>query len=381
MKAFFFLLMCCCPGSFLLAQQSGTVTINSNGLSRSFLVHLPNNNLVSNLPVLLVLHGDGGTGAGIQGYSGFDAVADAQNFIAVYPNSTAILGNGIWNKPVNDDANDGPDDVLFISDVIDHLCQNYGIDRNRVYVSGHSGGAFMAYHLAVALPGKIAAIAPVAGSMYGDNTFINNYLGGVAFVKIPICHIHGDNDNTVAYPDPDNQPVNWDEWPLSGFSYPTCGAMTYQQASVSDVTAGVKKIPFCSNGAGSKEICLIRILGGGHGWPAVAGYNAAEYIWNFVKDYQLNIAGACNPVSVAEIEGTQLLDLYPNPAQDRIKLSLDDTQLHSLQILDMRGCVLYNANITTALTSIDISFLETGVYILQVRMQDGSELRRSFIKQ
>src|SRR5690606_31225096 len=245
------------------------------------------------LPVVLILHGDGGTGQGIKGYSGFDSVSDIENFIAVYPNSTNQLGNGIWNKEVNGNPNDGPDDVLFISDIIDYMCENYGVNLNKVYATGHSGGAFMSYHLAVALSDKIAAIAPIAGNMYGDNDFISNYLTGGSFVKIPIYHLHGDNDNTVSYPDPNHQPDDWGEWPLNGFSYPTCGAATYNLANVTDLAPAVKRIPFCENDAESKEILLIRIIGGGHNWPNVAEYNASQAIWSFFDNYQLNINENC----------------------------------------------------------------------------------------
>lgn len=291
-------------------------TINSNGISRSFALHAPGTAVAEDLPVIFVLHGDGGTGAGIKGYSGFDAVADAEGFIAVYPNSTNSLGTGIWNKSVDGNYQGEPDDVLFISDLIDYLCTTYAINRKKVYVTGHSGGAFMAYHLAVRLNTKIAAIAPVAGNIYGDDngTYLTGYFASPQFVKIPICHIHGDADNTVDYPDPNHQPDAWSEWPLTAFSYPTCGNNTYTQANVTDVVGGVKKIPFCMAGGTSKEISLIRIVGGGHGWPSVTGFNAAQYIWDFCDAYELAGAGDCGSSSstaqpsLLTVEGKYLRD-------------------------------------------------------------------------
>ena len=287
-------------------------SITSNGVNRTFMLHTPGVAVANNLPVVIVLHGDGGTGAGIKSYSGFDAAADANNFMAVYPNSLTTLGNGIWNKPVNNDFNDGPNDVLFISDLIDYLCSTYSINPNKVYVTGHSGGAFMAYHLALEIPGKVAAIAPVAGNMYGDNAYINSKLQSPTFVKIPIYHIHGDADGTVSYPDPNHLPDAWSEFPLTGFSFPTCGSNTYTLNDVTDIVAGVKKIPFCTNSANSEEISLIRIVGGGHGWPNVAGFNAAQSIWAFFDQYQLSTSGSCassaQQASLLTVEGKFLKD-------------------------------------------------------------------------
>jgi len=56
------------------------------------------------------------------------------------------------------------DDVAFISALIDTLVARYPIDPARVFVTGHSNGAHMAYHLAHSLWNKVAAIAPVEGS-------------------------------------------------------------------------------------------------------------------------------------------------------------------------------------------------------------------------
>jgi len=267
--------------------------ITSGGAPRSFILHAPGSQVAQDLPVVLVLHGDGGTGAGIKGYSGFDAVADASGFMAVYPNSANTLGNGIWNKSVDGNYAGEPDDVLFISELVDYLCTTYGINPKKVYVTGHSGGGFMAYHLAVELNNKIAAVAPVAANMYGDNAYLTQYFQSTSFVKVPICHLHGDADNVVAYPDPNHVPDAWSEWPLTAFSYPTCASNTYQAAAVVDLVAGVKRITYCPAGSGNKEISLIRFVGGGHGWPAAAGFNAAQYIWNFFNTYELPTATNC----------------------------------------------------------------------------------------
>lgn len=286
--------------------------ISSNSVNRTFILHAPGTAVAEDLPVVFVLHGDGGTGAAIKSYSGFDAVSNANNFIAIYPDALNTLGNGIWNKPVNGNLNDGPNDVLFVSDMIDFLCTNYHINRNKVYVTGHSGGAYMSYHLAINLADKIAAIAPVAGNMYGDNTYINARLAPPLFVNIPICHIHGDADNVVTYIDADHLPVAWEEYPLSSFAWPDCGANTYNSANITQVVPGVNKIPFCTDGSGDKEISLIQIVGGGHGWPTVAGWNAAEYIWNFFNKYELNISENCQSItgqpSLLHIDGKYLKD-------------------------------------------------------------------------
>ncbi|MCF0056263.1 PHB depolymerase family esterase [Dyadobacter sp. CY356] len=121
-----------------------TQSITSGGKSRSFVFHAPGTAVAQNLPLLFVFHGDGGSGSGIKSATGFDAIADANNFIVVYPNADND-GNG-WNRAI-----DQLKDINFTSDMIDYFCSAYHINAQKIYASGHSAGGFMTYNLAVNL--------------------------------------------------------------------------------------------------------------------------------------------------------------------------------------------------------------------------------------
>ncbi|MDR0794413.1 MAG: hypothetical protein LBE82_13980, partial [Chitinophagaceae bacterium] len=176
-------LACFCLGCLPAANSYAidvSGTINVNGVNRIFIIHAPGTSIDVNLPVVLIFHGDGGTAAGMKNTTyGFDAVADANNFMAVYCQSTNDIGPGEWNKIADGDETGAPQDVLYISNLIDYLCSTYYINRKRVYATGMSGGAFFAYRLAIELAHKIAAIAPVSGSLWGPedppNTFLDDY--------------------------------------------------------------------------------------------------------------------------------------------------------------------------------------------------------------
>lgn len=276
----------------------GSGTITSGGKSRSFVFHAPGNAVAQNLPLLFVFHGDGGSGAGIRTTTGFDAIANAGNFIVVYPNADND-GNG-WHRAI-----DQLKDVTFTSDLIDYFCSAYHINAGKVYASGHSAGGYMTYNLAVNLAGKIAAFAPVAGSMYANNDNYSYFSSG-AFKPVPIFHIHGDPDGTVGYPDPDHQPTDWNEWPLTQFSYYTCQKTTYTLPNTT-IAPNVTKLSFCAGTPpAAKEISLIRVAGVGHSWPAVSGFNPAQAIWDFVKAYSLTGLPSCAvvPETPAYAEGT-----------------------------------------------------------------------------
>lgn len=266
----------------------GNVSITSGGKARSFVFHAPGSSVPDGLPLIFVFHGDGGSGAGMKASTGFDAIADANNFIVVYPNADND-GNG-WHRAI-----DQPKDVTFTSDMIDYFCSTYHINSQKVYASGHSAGGYMTYNLSVNLPGRIAAFAPVAGNMYANNGNYS-YFSSSNFKPVPIFHIHGDPDGTVAYPDPDHTPTPWEEWPLTQFAYYSCNKTTYT-LPVTNVVTNVTKLTFCPGPpSGTKEIALVRVTGVGHSWPAVTGFNPAQAIWDFVKTYAIPDAASCAAV-------------------------------------------------------------------------------------
>jgi dipeptidyl aminopeptidase/acylaminoacyl peptidase len=77
-------------------------------------------------------------------------------------------------------------DVL---DVLAEVQRDYKIDPQRVYLMGHSMGAYGAWSIAMNHPGRFAALGPIAG---GGNP------AGLEKIKtIPHYIVHGDNDKTV----------------------------------------------------------------------------------------------------------------------------------------------------------------------------------------
>ena len=67
--------------------------------------------------------------------------------------------------------------------------RDYKVDPNRIYLMGHSMGAFGTWFIAMRHPEIWAALGPISG---GGNP------GGMAAIRqIPEYVVHGDNDKTV----------------------------------------------------------------------------------------------------------------------------------------------------------------------------------------
>jgi polyhydroxybutyrate depolymerase len=150
------------PASCSLAASPGVSDrqLSSGGLQRSYRLFVPSSyDGRTRLPLVLDLHGSGGTAAGQAGTSRFEALAESEGFLVATLEAAAGTGNR-WNVPVTDDR---PDDVMYVSDVIDQVAAYVCTDAARVYATGFSGGARMSSLLACKLNSRIAAIAPMAG--------------------------------------------------------------------------------------------------------------------------------------------------------------------------------------------------------------------------
>ena len=146
------------------------------GRTRYYEVHLPTSYKTTNPPALvIVLHGGSGfptlmrfvTG-GFGGTSGMDELSDTEGFIVVYPAGTGTQGYDrrlFWNTgfPMIDPAQAAVNDVEYMRFVLDDCRRYFYYNPRKVYVTGISNGATMCYKLAVEMPARIAAIAPVAG--------------------------------------------------------------------------------------------------------------------------------------------------------------------------------------------------------------------------
>ncbi len=145
---------------------------------RDIIVHVP-----AQLPpagsraLVIVLHGGLGNAERIadrRSESGLnmDAVADRDGFIVAYLNGTPVtrfLGNKAlgWNAGggcCGQSAQNNIDDIAYIQGAADELVAKYGIDRARIYGTGHSNGAMMTQRLMCEIP-LYAAVVTISGPL------------------------------------------------------------------------------------------------------------------------------------------------------------------------------------------------------------------------
>jgi len=164
------------------------------GFNRTYVVHAPiGHDLKTPMPVVLALHGATMNGPMMAWFSGLNSKADEAGFIAVYPNGTGTHSSFTWNGGdcCGSAVQNKVDDVAFIGAVIDDLMRAHPVDARRIYATGMSNGAIMSYRLASELSERIAAIAPVSGSI---GTEI-----GQPKRPVSILHFHGTRDDFIPF--------------------------------------------------------------------------------------------------------------------------------------------------------------------------------------
>src|SRR5262245_1071881 len=140
------------------------VLLSQDGLDRSYVLHLPRS--PGPLPLVMMIHGAGGSAEFAADETGWSSLADREGFAVVYPEGVPVRPPKAPKFLTNpQEWNDGSgrgrqDDVGFLLEILDDLD---GIDTRRVYVAGFSNGAGIAFRLAAEHAGRVAALAPVAG--------------------------------------------------------------------------------------------------------------------------------------------------------------------------------------------------------------------------
>jgi len=137
-------------------------TIVLNGVERSFITHIPESYLATSAHTLIfAFHGRTSPNHEVRQY--FDLEAAMPNAIIVYP-SALRQGSGFAWADQGDDVTALRDYVLF-DELLKLMTGLYCIDESRVFVVGHSLGAYFANDLACARAPKIRAVASLAGGL------------------------------------------------------------------------------------------------------------------------------------------------------------------------------------------------------------------------
>jgi polyhydroxybutyrate depolymerase len=283
------------PGRF-------TLTIKTGGIERTSQIQIPPGyKSDAKPPLVLLLHGAGGSGAGILDKDGWAAKADKEGFVAVAPDGLPAKprspANFRTNPTVWNAGNLRPhsprsaiDDVAFIRQLLDELKEKVPYDESQVFCAGHSNGSGMTFRLASDLSERFAAVGMVAGIMdvtdpKPKKPMPTLYLLGT---NDPLTPIEG-GDVKIPWGHRQNPPV---AEMLAAWAK-ALGCET-EPKTISDKD-GLKTAEYASKSGGA-TLSVVYIEGQGHNWPGgkavlpeskygpvTTKLDATDALWDFFK--------------------------------------------------------------------------------------------------
>lgn len=291
-----------------LAYGADTVTFDIGGVARQAILHAPRDphggDAETPKPLVIVLHGLGGTGQNAQGL-GFAPLSVREGFVAAYPDGIEKrwdYGRQL-NRPMPEIDGKKVDDIAFFRALIDRAVIDANVDRTRVYLAGLSNGGLMAHRIACAMDREIAAVASYISGM------TNWQAQGCRRERaVPILVLGGTDDTFQSYAGTSGN--------LNGYllSVPNTvaiwrirnGCKKGADENLPDLdpddgtTVALTRYMDCT---GDAEILFYRIVGGGHRPPMKAqtdiaprppygrtnrDIDTAEVSWDFFRRFRLD---------------------------------------------------------------------------------------------
>lgn len=256
-------------------------------------------------PLVIAIHGASSRPALIEKRTGFNALADREGFLVLYP-------KGIGLGPLLRHWNAGHccaraaakrwDDVAFILAAIEDVAASHAVDRSRIYMTGFSNGAMLTYTFAAMHSEVLAAAAPVAGSI-GGRPDANSpmWMPPEPAVAVPMIVFHGKADLHIPY-DGGRSPLNRGPREYVSVRQSVSFWVTHngclatgEQRSLDDPRIVVET---WRDPAGHPMVQLYSLAEWGHDWPGplftdhfpaehpFQGFDAAELIWAFFETHR-----------------------------------------------------------------------------------------------
>lgn len=273
------------------ARNRNNGSIVSSGEKREYILHVPRSYDRSKAaPLVISLHGAGGWPAQQLEVSGWNAVADREGFIVVYPAGAQRAGPRVWHVEKSGDLEK---DVRFISQLIDKIEGDYNVDRDRIYANGLSNGGGMSFVLSCTISDRIAAVGLVAAARTLPWRWCSDS------TPVPMIAFHGTADPVVPYNGGTSLTTpGWPSVPIFTANWARrnrCADEPAETAMAPDITR--REYRAC---AGDATVVLYTVRGGGHTWPGggplpewLVGptnreIDATRLMWSFFRAHPLS---------------------------------------------------------------------------------------------
>ena len=282
-------------------QNRSNGTLVSSGDLREYLLYVPDSyDAASPTSLVISMHGAGLWPAAHKETSQWNAVADREGFIVVYPSGLAGSGPRVWEANQSDGL---VKDVKFISELIDTLRTKYNIDPRRIYANGLSNGGGMSFVLSCTMADRIAAVGLVGSAQLLPFSWCTETK------PVPMINFHGTADRATPY----HGGRTW----IYAKPFPSIPMWTANWArrngcqpvpTEARVAPDVVRAEYAGCGENA-AVVLYTIEGGGHTWPGggvlpewfvgptTQTVDASALMWAFFEAHPLAASHSSQPTA------------------------------------------------------------------------------------
>jgi polyhydroxybutyrate depolymerase len=300
------------PGKSPIKLESRCMRLPYDGKMRTFRLYKPKVSPKGAMPLLLVLHGGGGSGSNMEALTlaQFNRIADMYGVVVAYPDG---VGGG-WNDGRSTTRiqaiKEGVDDVGFIRALVAHIAAQTPINHKRVYATGISNGGLMSFRLACDASDLFTAVAPVAA-----NLSVELATECKPARMIPLAIMNGTDDPMMPWLGGDIRVLGtrrgevlsaqdtFERWASIGDCALPNTHMKFdrdaKKTKTNSLDQGTVITHVARDCTNFSELRLYEIIGGGHTWPGGYQYlserivgrvshelNASNEIWKFFRRFE-----------------------------------------------------------------------------------------------
>ncbi len=170
-----------------------TLTLTSGGNDYDVRFYVPSSfDGATTLPLVLDFHGYSSNGPQQARLSGYEDLAETEDFIVVHPTGIPAQGSDLNSWELIHFGDDpAKDDVAFANDLLDLLIADYCVDESRVYATGMSNGGLFTSRLVCDMSDRLAAAASVSGTTHPDDCDPDR--------AVPYISYHGTADTVAPF--------------------------------------------------------------------------------------------------------------------------------------------------------------------------------------
>lgn len=271
------------------AATAGRHTIQVDGVKRSYLLYKPRNlDRTKSHPLVLVMHGGGGTARGLyrDTRGSFTALADEHGFYLAYPNAVKRMWDFGAGK-VSEELKVRTDDRQFFANLLNHLIGSLPVDKQRVFATGISRGGQASYFLACQFPERIRAIAPITMPMPAFMA-----ADCKATPDIGLALLNGTQDPVVPYEGGQivvrgkkrGSVLSTERTLTTWLSRNGCSMKPTAERTIDPVADNTSVQRTDWTQCSGAQVRLYRIEGGGHTWPSGSQYLPVRVVGEVTRD-------------------------------------------------------------------------------------------------